>query len=397
MLIERVKLTNFRNLEHIELDVSPRINIFLGRNGQGKTNLLEALGYLALGRSPRGCRDRELIHFDEEFCRVEVDVRDRHGDSVRLETAIPRDGKKRIRIDGQPAERLSDLVGHLSVVRFDPAEVELAKGRPDHRRRFLDHTLSLGSSEYFRRLIDYKRALSQKNRLLKAWPRVGAAELAVWDEELVEFGTPLLIERLSVLERLEDLAADAYADMAPQGGRLGLTLESTVLPEDFDLEKDDATARARDHFRMALEDVRPEERRFGHSRVGPHRDRLEMRLRGRSLRHYGSQGEMRSASIALKLAQGELLLQRTQSRPAIMLDDIFSELDRDRTGALQERLHREHQLFIATARVDDVLGMRDWEGLRVWQVEAGRLSPLEDVSAATLEALRPHIEEGGSA
>jgi DNA replication and repair protein RecF len=396
LILERVKLTNFRNLEQFEVDVSPRINIFLGRNGQGKTNLLEALAYLSLGRSPRGSRDQELIQFDEDFCRVEVTVRDRHGDVTRLEAAVPREGKKRICIDGQPVDRLSDLVGHWSVVRFDPDEVELAKGSPEHRRRFLDHSLSLSSAEYFRRLLDYRRALAQKNRLLKVWPRPSSAEIEVWNHELVEWGTPLLVERQAVLGRLQELAARIYSEMAPEGGSIELRLRSTVLPPEFEVtdgELDESIERGRDLFRIALEDARTEEARFGHSRVGPHRDRLEILLRDRSLRRYGSQGEMRTASIALKLAQGELLLERTQTRPAIVLDDIFSELDRGRTDALQAWLHQEHQLFIATARVDDVVGMRDWPDLRVWQVEGGRLSELEDISDARLDALRVEFEE----
>jgi len=395
--LERVKLTNFRNLAQIELDVSPQINNFLGRNGQGKTNLLEALGYLSLGRSPRGSRDQELIHFQQDFCRVEVTVKDRHGDLTRLEAAIPREGKKRLRLDSQPVDRLSDLVGHWSVVRFDPDEVELAKGSPEHRRRFLDHTLSLSSAEYFRRLLDYRRALAQKNRLLKAWPRVSASEIEVWNQELVEWGSPLLVERQMVLGRLEELSSRIYTEMAPAGGTLELRLRSSVLPPDFetnDIASENIT-RARDYFRVALEDARVEETRFGHCRVGPHRDRLEILLRDRSLRRYGSQGEMRTASISLKLAQGELLLERTHSRPAILLDDIFSELDRQRTDALQAWLHQEHQLFIATARVDDVIGMRDWPGLRVWQVEAGELTELEDISDAKLQQLRVELEEEG--
>ncbi len=399
MILERVKLTNFRNLEQIELDVSPRINIFLGRNGQGKTNLLEALGYLSLGRSPRGCRDQELIQFDEAFGRIDLVVGDRHGDATRLEAAIPRDGKKRIRIDGQVVERLSDLVGHWSVVRFDPDEVELAKGSPEHRRRFLDHTLSLSSAEYFRRLLDYRRALAQKNRLLKSWPRVSASELEVWNQELVKWGCPLLVERQSVLGRLEELTARIYSEMAPEGGTIELRLRSTVLPPQFEIPADpealgptqESLDRAGDHFRIALEDARMEESRFGHCRVGPHRDRLELLLRGRSLRRYGSQGEMRTASIALKLAQGEFLFERTQSRPAVLLDDTFSELDRERTDALQTWLHQEHQLFIATARIDDVVGMREWPGLRVWQVEGGRLTELDDISDARLEVLREEL------
>ena len=156
MRVERVKLNNFRNLREMSVDVSPRINILLGRNGQGKTNFLEALSYLALGRSFRTSRDRELIQFHQDFSLVRIDGRDGQNEPFRLDVSLTREGKKKIRVDGTLIERHADLVGHLSVVRFDPDEVELAKGSPDHRRRFLDYTLSLCSSEYFRGVAQAK-------------------------------------------------------------------------------------------------------------------------------------------------------------------------------------------------------------------------------------------------
>lgn len=393
MRVERVKLKNFRNLEQIELAISPQINILLGRNGQGKTNFLEALSYLALGRSWRGGRDRELIRFGEDHCRITVEGRDERGESFQLEAALDRDGRKRIRIEGQPVERQADLVGHLSVVRFDPDEVALAKGSPEHRRRFLDYTLSLVSAEYFRHLLDYRRVLAQKNQLLRRRSGSVGAQLDAWDEELARTGTPLIVARLQVLDDLERHAREAYAELAPEGGELGLSLEGTV---EGDAESDEEEIGRR--FRSALSRARVRELELRHAQVGPHRDRLEVQLRGRSLRRYGSQGEKRSASIALKLAQGELFYERTKERPAVLLDDIFSELDRSRAQALQARLHREHQLFIATARVDDVVGMRNWEGLKAWSVEAGRLVELDLSDDAALERQRTALaanEAGG--
>ncbi len=383
MRLERVKLHNFRNLDEIEVAVSPTINILLGRNGQGKTNFLEGLSYLALGRSWRGGRDRELIRFGQEYCRVEVEGRDDRGETFRLEAALSREGKKKIKIDGLPIERQTDLVGHLSVVRFDPDEVELAKGSPDHRRRFLDYTLSLGSADYFRHLLDYRRVVAQKNRLLRERRHGLDAQLAAWDAELVRAGSPLIRHRLEVLDQLERHARDAYRELAPEGGDLSLRLQSTVEAEENE------TIEAA--FERALDESRAREIRFGHSRVGPHRDRLEVELREHSLRRYGSQGEKRSASIALKLAQGEWLYEHTRERPAVLLDDIFSELDRERSRALQKRLHREHQLFIATARIEDVLSMRGWDGLKVWTVRAGTLEELPVDDDEAWERQRRHL------
>ena len=199
MRITRVKLHSFRNLEPLEVAVSPRVNILLGRNGQGKTNFLEGLSYLALGRSWRTGRDRELIGFDKDFCHVTVEGRDDQGDSLKLTASLTREGKKKLAIDGHALARQSDLVGHLSVVRFDPDEVELAKGGPEHRRRFLDYTLSLCSANYFRHLLDYRRAVAQKNRLLKQRDGSLQGQLDAFDGELVRSGVPLLVERARFL------------------------------------------------------------------------------------------------------------------------------------------------------------------------------------------------------
>jgi DNA replication and repair protein RecF len=381
--LERVKLHNFRNLREIAVDVSPRINILLGRNGQGKTNFLEALSYLALGRSFRTSRDRELIQFQQEFSHVSVEGRDAQEEPFRLEASLTRDGKKKIKVDGALVERHADLVGHLSVVRFDPDEVELAKGSPDHRRRFLDYTLSLCSPDYFRTLLEYRRAVAQKNRLLKSRSPVPDAELEVWDSELVRCGVPLLVARAETLGELEEHTCDAYSELAPDGGRLGLEIRGTV-PVEPDIDRNQIA----EAFGAALQEARGRERIMRHAMVGPHRDRLEVILKERSLRSFGSQGEKRTASIALKLAQGELLYERTQERPVVVLDDIFSELDRVRTEALQHRLHREHQLFIATARIDHVLALDGWQELKVWVVREGGLTEVDHLDRARLEELQ---------
>ena len=388
MRIERLKLHNFRNLAPLEVAVSPRVNILLGRNGQGKTNFLEGLSYLALGRSWRTAKDRELIGFDHDACQIEVGARDDEGERIRLRASITREGKKKLEIDGQPVKRQADLVGNLSVVRFDPDEVELAKGSPEHRRRFLDYTLSLCSAHYFRHLVDYRRAVAQKNRLLKQRDARLQAQLDAFDAELLRSGVPLVVERARLCGPLEDHARAAYGELAPRAGRLELEIGSTV---DADDARDEDLVRTA--FARRLEQQRTQEITMRHALVGPHRDRLEVKLDGRSVRRYGSQGEKRTASIALKLAQGELLYERTNERPVVLLDDIFSELDRARTGALQERLHREHQLFVATARVDHVVALRGWEDLKAWTVEDGRLTEIDTLDDDVIEAQRRALSE----
>lgn len=390
MRLTRVKLLNFRNLEKIELDVSPQINIFLGRNGQGKTNLLEAMAFLSLGRSPRGHRSRELIRFGAEHFHIRLEGEDGSGEPFQLEAAVDRGGNKRIKVDGQVVAKQAELFGQLSLVQFHPDDAELARGAPELRRRFLDYTLSVGSAELLRHLIAYRRAIAQKNRLLKqsVWSaaRDGdsrGAELAAWNAELVEHGVPVLRARATVLEPLEQLTREAYADLAGTTVELRLQIQSSLARrqetrEDFGDDEGDWKQR----FGDALERSQSQEIRMRQSMVGPHRDDLLLSLNGRSVRRYGSQGEQRSAAIALKLAQAKLIHQRSGDHPIVFLDDIFSELDRQRSEALQEHLHREHQLFIATARYDDVRGMAAWPEVAAWLLEDGRPSALSSLDRA---------------
>jgi len=383
VILTKVKLLNCRNLEEVSLEISPKINIFLGRNGQGKTNLLEGISYLSLGRSHRGALDRELIRFGQEHLRLAVEGQDRQGEDFTLEAALDLQGKKRIKIDGNIIRRRDELVGRLSAVFFDPGEIELAKGSPAERRRFLDYTLSVVSPDYFRKLVAYRRALQQKNRLLRARIAGSEKELEVWNAELVRFGTPLILARQRILPALERVSSRAYSGLAREGGSLTIGLQLSLGDAAHVVCDHDDLESWQDAFQEALHRGRAREILQGHAQIGPHRDRLELELHGRSLRRFGSQGEMRSAAIALKLGQAELIYERTRERPVILLDDIFSELDRWRTRALQELLHEEHQLFIATARREDVASMEYWDGLRVWEVEAGRLTPIESLSQWT--------------
>lgn len=389
MRLTRVKLLNFRNLEKIELDVSPQINIFLGRNGQGKTNLLEAMAFLSMGRSPRGHRSRELIRFEADHFHIRLEGEDGQGDPFQLEAAVDRGGNKRIKVDGQIISKQAELFGKLSVVQFHPEDAELTRGAPELRRRFLDYTLSVGSADILRHLISYRRAIAQKNRLLKQWSAPAVmegssrqSELAAWNSELMEHGVPILQAREAMLPALESLTREAYRDLAADECNLRLHIESSLGRGQKDEEQEEDTGDWTHRFGDALERSERRELQMRQALVGPHRDDLVLLLDGKPVRRYGSQGEQRSAAIALKLAQAELIHQQSGERPVVFLDDIFSELDRQRSEALQEHLHREHQLFIATARYDDVRGMSGWPEVAAWLLEDGRPSSLERLALA---------------
>lgn len=368
------RLSGFRNLAEARLDFSPGVNLFLGANGQGKSNLLEALNYPALGRSFRGAADRELVNFEAEAARLEIGAEDEEGVETRFACGLGRDGARRLELDGETLSGKRELVGRLTTVVYDPQTVELVRGGPVNRRRFLDSGLSVLDPDYFRHLQDYGRAWRQKMALLRdlrGLRRVDPerrGDLEIWNREMARHAAPLLLARLGYLRELAMSATSLHRTFTGRETELELVYSQSVESGQKDPSKGDLMREISGFFDYILED----EIRRGRSLAGPHADDVIIRLDGRPLRTYGSQGETRSAAIALKLAQGDLVHQRRRVRPVLFFDDIFSELDKDRSRRLQDMTARDHQVFIATARPEDVEGWHP-DRTRRWSVSAGRI------------------------
>jgi len=377
MRLRAATAEGFRNLAPVRLALSPGVNVFLGANGQGKSNLLEALDYPALARSYRGARDEDLIAFSATHARVTVDVEDDAGGLLRFECGLARGRERHLRLDGAILERRADLVGRLATVVFEPQSVQLAGGPPELRRRFADQGLSILDRAYFEHLQACSRALRQKGALLRDARRAGtppsrlAGELAAWNQELATHAAALCESRAGWARELSPRAAAAYARLDPtspcisvsyvpnlkacRGGAQGEELAREILAE--------------------LDYIGTNEVQRGRALAGPQLDDFELLLGGVGLRGFGSRGEARSAALALKLAHGELIYEQRRVRPVLIFDDVFSELDKARVRRLQEMCAAEHQLLIATARPDDVAGWRP-DSLRAWQVREGRLEEL---------------------
>ncbi len=404
MKILSARWTGFRNLADQEVAFSPGVNLLLGQNGQGKTNVLEALNFLALGRSHRGARAEELIGFDRDALHVTLEVADEQDTAHRFEFGLDRSGGRRFRLDGEVIGRRSELVGRLPTVFFWPESVELVRGGPDLRRRFADQGLSGLDPDYLRALAAYQRALRQKSRLLKDLRRgrrslrSAEQELAAWNRDLARHAVPLGLGRADWAATLAPWAAAGYDDLCGQAAALAFEYRPRLEPLDrlpgtaartadsagpaaSDPADDPAGADDADkvHFQAEIlaefDYIGPEEARRGRPLTGLQFDDFDVRLGDRDLRVYGSQGETRTAAIALILAQSDVVYQRRRVRPVLFLDDIFSELDRERARRLQERCARDHQIFIASARADDVAGWSP-QDRRQWRVEDGRLTEL---------------------
>jgi len=376
--------TGFRNLADQEVAFSPGVNLLLGHNGQGKTNVLEALNFLALGRSHRGARIDELIRFGEDALHVALEIEDDQGRQHRCEYGLDRAGGRRLRFDGEVLQRRSELVGRLATVFFWPESVELVRGGPDLRRRFADQGLSGLDPAYLAALVAYQRAVKQKSRMLKdfqrGWRRgeVAGEELAAWNHDLARHAVALGRGRADWAATLAPWAAAGYRDLTGSQAALDFVYRPRLKTLEPSGETPPDTApesQLRAGILAEIDYIGPEEARRGRPLTGLQFDDFDVRLGDRDLRVYGSQGETRTAAIALILAQSDVVYQRRRVRPVLFLDDIFSELDRARARRLQERCARDHQIFIASARADDVAGWSP-DDRRQWRVEDGRLTTL---------------------
>ena len=376
MRLHAATLLDFRNLAEVRLVFSPGVNVFTGENGQGKTNLLEALDYPALGRSFRGARDPDLIRFGRDSAHVAVTADDDHGNRTTFEFGLDRAGARRVRIDGQTVQRRSDLVGKLHTVVFDPQTVELVRGGPENRRRFLDQAISACDPSYLANLQAYGRALKQKNSLLREHrrrPSGGVSklrnDLEIWNLELSRQAAPILLKRLEFLRESAPVAQAEHAFFTDAVSSVELVYSTMVTNEKIGADEDELSREIQGVFDYIMDS----EMNRGRSLCGPHLDDFKMSLDGVDIRNFGSRGETRSMAIALKMVQGEMVERRTGTYPILFFDDIFSELDASRSGKLQERTISTHQVFIATARDDDI---KDWRPAEAgyWTIRDGKVT-----------------------
>jgi DNA replication and repair protein RecF len=335
------------------------VNVFIGANGQGKTNLLEAVAMLALSSSPRARRDVEVVGPVASATRIEAEVESR-GTVVELAISLNVEGeraKRVIDVDGA-RRRAFDLPGHFRVTLFWPDDLGLVKAGPELRRRFLNQMLVQVEPGYARALAGLKRVLEQRNSLLKrmAAGDEGTDVLEAWNEELVRIGGEVSAARARAVAELQPEAARYHAEIAA-----GEHLEIEYLGPPADLA-------------WAVQNSLAEDLRRGSTSIGPHRDDVRILLDGKEARAYGSQGQQRTAVVSLKLAEAAMVARRTGERPVLLLDDVLSELDGERRAALLRQVAGEGQVIITSVEAGP-FPPELISRARVWCVEAGEIQP----------------------
>ncbi|WP_332692426.1 DNA replication/repair protein RecF [Halalkalibacter lacteus] len=349
MFLKQLTLRQYRNYKKVEVAFDRQINVFLGDNAQGKTNILEAIFVLALAKSHRTSKDKELIGWGEEFARIHGEIA-KKTNKLEIELILSMQGK-RGKVNGIEQKKLSEYVGAANVVMFAPEDLNLVKGIPQVRRRFLDMELGQISRIYLHNLGLYQKVLKQRNSLLKTL-QIGKGSkdmLDILSEQMIVLAAEVTIRRYGFIKRLQKWAEQIHHDISRGKEKLEICYRSTAdVSEEMDLSK------IKDGFYQTYEKQRTREIQRGVTLFGPHRDDLGFSINGRDVQTYGSQGQQRTTALSLKLAEIELIYSEIGEYPILLLDDVLSELDDYRQSHLLQTIQNRVQTFVTTTNVSGI-------------------------------------------
>ena len=359
MYIREIELKDFRNYRELKVSFSRHVNIFLGNNAQGKTNLLEGIYLNAMARSFKTTRDREMIRFGEDFCKIRtVSVID--DEEQTTEIVITKDGKKAIRLDGMKVCRTSQLLDRMYIIIFSPADLKIVKDEPEKRRKFIDRELCQIKPGYYSDLSNYKKVLRQRNTYLKETD-IEPSVLDIWDFELAKYGSKVILKRKEFIDKINTISSRIHEGISGGKEKLELKYEPNI----------DFTGNTEKDYYDLLVSERNDDIRNRTTGRGPHKDDLKISGNGADLRKFGSQGQQRTAALSLKLSEIRLIEEETGEKPVLLLDDVLSELDNERQTYLINSLG-ENQMFITTADLSGKVARSLPEG-KVFKISSGNV------------------------
>ncbi len=370
MYLDHFVVQNYRNLEKIDTKFDPNVNIFIGKNAQGKTNLLEAIYFLALTRSHRTNTDKELIHFGADYANIMGKVY-KSQVNVNLRVLITKKGKK-VWINRIEQPKLSKYVGQLNAILFSPEDLELIKGAPALRRKFMDQEFGQINSEYLFFASKYRQVLAQKNNYLKKLAKGQAKDqifLDVLSDQLAGIAAEIISRRFKFLEYLSDFASEAYEHISLASEKLTIAYRPSISG----IKSSDSTEEIYHKVLHNFQKTKIMEMKKGTTLSGPHRDDIEFKLNDRNAHLYASQGQQRSIALSIKLAEIQLVYHLTDEYPLLLLDDVMSELDHGRQSALLNYIHGKTQTFITTTDLEGI----SWEIIKkpkIYHIQSGKIS-----------------------
>ncbi len=358
MIIKSLELSNFRNYEHLNIQLSPNVTIFYGNNAQGKTNILEALYVACTTKSQKGSRDRELIRFNESEAHIRLMVDD---DSIsrRIDMHLKDKGQKGVAIDGIPIKKAAELYGLMNIISFSQDDLGIIKEGPSERRRFCDMELCQLDKLYMHNLAGYEKALEQRNNLLKQLsfnPELKDT-LDIWDDQLVSYGKYIIEKRNLFIEDINKIAFEIHKTLTSGNEELKIGYLPNVSVEEF---KD------------VLLTNRDKDILLKTTSIGPHRDDMVFMLNENDAKKFGSQGQQRTSALTLKLSELELVKQNKKKNPVLLLDDVLSELDRNRQTKLLENISGVQTVITCTGLDEFVKNRIKYD--KVYKVTAGTVT-----------------------
>jgi DNA replication and repair protein RecF len=368
MFAKRVKLTNFRNYESADIEFSSGVNLIYGPNGQGKTNLVEAMNFFAALDSHRVAGHTPLIKQSKSTAIISLELAHENRDLL-LEYEINADSSNRARLNKSEVAKPKDILGYLNSVIFAPEDLDIVKRDPSNRRAFLDQLIVQFNPRMHGVYADYDRVLKQRNTLLKSARATGSkgdglSTLDAWDQALIKNGTEIIAERVAITKQLSPSLVTNYQNIAKSNNEPSMFIRSSVVEssklDQDDLETQDALDTTNKEelsglFQQKLSLVRQKELERGITLVGPHRDDLQLNLGSLPAKGYASHGESWSYALSLKLASLEILKSESKlGDPILILDDVFAELDKDRREKLSDLVQQNEQVLITAAVIEDV-------------------------------------------
>src|SRR5690625_2966765 len=345
MILKNIHLGNFRNYESLDLEFHPKLNVFIGRNAQGKTNLLESIYFLALAKSHRTAKDKELIRFKQEEAFVNGSISTSYSD-LPLSISVSSKGK-RAKVNHMEVARLSQYIGHLNVVLFAPEDLNIVKGSPQVRRKFINMECGQISKVYLNMLSGYQKILAQKNNYLKQ-RNVDQMMIDVLNAQLAEYASLIILKRQQFIQTIEKYASRIHADISNGNETLAVRYRPNIKFESEDEKSLEL------EIKTLLDDTLEKEVERGQALAGPHRDDISFYINDFDVQTYGSQGQQRTTALSVKLAELELIHHEIGEYPVLLLDDVLSELDDQRQSHLLDTIQGKVQTFVSTTSVDGI-------------------------------------------
>ena len=340
MQVKWLKLKNFRNYEECTVEFNSGLNLISGKNGQGKTNLVEAIMLNAISKSPRTPRDEDMKREGVPHTEIELCVERRYGEVI-LKTTLDDITKKTFYINGNEAKKVSDLFGNLVAVYFSPSDLKIVSGGPSERRDFMDIDITELSGSYYNLLQRYQKVLEQRNKLLKTVHSKSVIEgqIDIWNEQLSTLAGHIIKTRKSFIEKLKVPASEIMNNISKDEDNLEISYIGV---------KGETSAEIKTEILKALEYNLDKDMELGYTTVGPHRDDIKFELNGKDSKIFASQGQQRSIVLALKIAELEVFEKELEEKPILVLDDVFSELDSSRQKSLYKKFENTQVLMTGT-------------------------------------------------